>query len=291
MTHILILGLPKGSLQDSTIKLFGKAGYNIVVSGRSYVPTIDDPEIDCLMFRAQEMARYVERGVLDIGLTGKDWITENNADVVEVEDLIYSKATSKIFRWVVAVPEDSEIQTVKDLDGKRIATELVGATKRYLERHGVSAEVEYSWGATEIKVPHLVDAIVEGTETGASLRAHRLRIVDTVVESNTKLIANHQAWADPWKREKIEMIAMLLKGSLEAEAKVGLKMNVPKDKLDDVSNQLPALHTPTISNQVDADWVAIEVIIDKHMVRDVIPRLKKAGAEGIIEYPLNSVIY
>ena len=291
MTHILTLGLPKGSLQDSTIKLFGKAGYKIVVSGRSYVPSIDDPEIECLMFRAQEMARYVERGVLDVGLTGKDWITENNADVVEVEDLVYSKATSKIFRWVVAVPEDSPIRTVQDLEGKRIATELVHATKRYLERHGVSAEVEYSWGATEIKVPHLVDAIVEGTETGASLRAHRLRIVDTVVESNTKLIANHQAWADPWKREKIEMIAMLLKGSLEAEAKVGLKMNVPKDKLADVSNELPALHTPTISNQVDADWVAIEVIIDKHMVRDVIPRLKKAGAEGIIEYPLNSVIY
>jgi ATP phosphoribosyltransferase len=288
---ILKLGLPKGSLQDSTINLFGKAGYKIVVSGRSYIPSIDDPEIECLMFRAQEMARYVERGVLDVGLTGKDWITENDADVVEVADLVYSKATAKIFRWVVAVPEDSDIQTVKDLQGKRIATELVGATRRYLEQHGVSAEVEYSWGATEIKVPHLVDAIVEGTETGASLRAHRLRIVDTVVESNTKLIANHQAWADPWKREKIEMIAMLLKGSLEAEAKVGLKMNVPRNKLDDVSGQLPALHTPTISNQVDADWVAIEVIIDKHMVRDVIPRLKKAGAEGIIEYPLNSVIY
>jgi ATP phosphoribosyltransferase len=291
MTHILTLGLPKGSLQDSTVKLFGKAGYNIVVSGRSYVPSIDDPEIECLMFRAQEMARYVERGVLDIGLTGKDWITENNADVVEVEDLVYSKATSKIFRWVVAVPENSTIQTVQDLEGKRIATELVGATQRYLERYGVSAEVEYSWGATEIKVPHLVDAIVEGTETGASLRAHGLRIVDTVVESNTKLIANHQAWADPWKREKIEMMAMLLKGALEAEAKVGLKMNVPKDKLKQVSGQLPALHTPTISNQVDADWVAVEVIIDKHMVRDVIPRLKKAGAAGIIEYPLNSVIY
>jgi len=288
---ILKLGLPKGSLQDSTIKLFGKAGYNIVVSGRSYVPSIDDPEIECLMFRAQEMGRYVERGVLDVGLTGKDWITENDADIVEVEDLVYSKATSKIFRWVLAVPEDSDIKTVKDLEGKRIATELVGATERYLERHGVSAEVEYSWGATEIKVPHLVDAIVEGTETGASLRAHRLRIVDTVVESNTKLIANHEAWADPWKREKIEMISMLLKGSLEAEAKVGLKMNVPKDKLEQVSTQLPALHTPTISNQVDSDWIAIEVIIDKHMVRDVIPRLKKAGAEGIIEYPLNSVIY
>ncbi|MFC1976159.1 ATP phosphoribosyltransferase, partial [Chloroflexota bacterium] len=258
---------------------------------RSYVPSIDDPEIECLMFRAQEMARYVERGMLDVGLTGKDWITENDADIVEVEDLVYSKATSKVFRWVVAVPEDSEIQSVKDLEGKRIATELVGATERYLARHGVSAEVEYSWGATEIKVPHLVDAIVEGTETGASLRAHRLRIVDTVVESNTKLIANRQAWANEWKREKIEVLAMLLKGSLEAEGKVGLKMNVPKDKLEQVSGQLPALHTPTISSQTDADWAAIEVVIDKREVRDVIPRLKKAGAEGIIEYPLNSVIY
>ncbi len=291
MSRTLQLGLPKGSLQESTIKLFGKAGYKIVVSGRSYVPSIDDPEIECLMFRAQEMARYVERGVLDVGLTGKDWITENDANVVEVEDLVYSKATAKIFRWVVAVPEDSNVHCVQDLAGKRIATELVQATRRYLEKHGVSAEVEYSWGATEIKVPHLVDAIVEGTETGASLRAHRLRIVDTVVESNTKLIANHQAWIDPWKREKIEMIAMLLKGALEAEAKVGLKMNVPNDRLNEVTDQLPALHTPTISRQMDADWAAIEVIIDKHLVRDVIPRLKKAGAEGIIEYPLNTVIY
>ncbi len=289
--NTLKLGVPKGSLQESTINLFGKAGYKIVVSGRSYVPSIDDPEIECLMFRAQEMARYVERGVLDVGLTGKDWITENNADVVEVEDLVYSKTTSKAFRWVVAVPENSDIHSVKDLEGKRIATELVGATQRYLERHGVSAEVEYSWGATEIKVPHLVDAIVEGTETGASLRAHRLRIMDTVVESNTKLIANRQAWADAWKREKIETLAMLLKGSLEAEGKVGLKMNVPKNKLEQVSIQLPALHTPTISSQTDEAWVALEVIIDKGAARDIIPKLKKAGAEGIIEYPLNSVIY
>ncbi len=289
--NILKLGIPKGSLQESTIKLFGKAGYNIAVSGRSYVPTIDDPEIECLMFRAQEIARYVERGVLDVGLTGKDWITENNADVVEVEDLIYSKATSKMFRWVVAVPEESDIQSVKDLAGKRIATELVEATKRYLARHGVSAEVEYSWGATEIKVPHLVDAIVEGTETGTSLRAHRLRIIDTVVESNTKLIANHRAWSDPWRREKIETLAVLLKGALEAEGKVGLKMNVPRAYLAQVSAELPALHTPTISNQIDEEWVALEVIVDKHTARDLIPRLKKAGAEGIIEYPLNSVIY
>jgi ATP phosphoribosyltransferase len=289
--NVLKLGLPKGSLQESTVKLFGKAGYKIAMSGRSYVPQIDDPEIECLMFRAQEMARYVERGVLDVGLTGKDWITENNADVVEVEDLVYSKATSKAYRWVLAVPEDADIHSVKDLEGKRIATELVHATKQYLQQHGVSAEVEYSWGATEIKVPHLVDAIVEGTETGASLRAHRLRIVDTVVESNTKLIANRQAWANAWKREKIEMLAMLLKGALQAEGKVGLKMNVPKAKLELVSSQLAALHTPTISNQVDVEWVALEVIIDKKVVRDVIPKLKKAGAEGIIEYPLNSVIY
>ncbi|MGC1377507.1 MAG: ATP phosphoribosyltransferase [Anaerolineales bacterium] len=289
--NILKLGVPKGSLQEATIKLFGQAGYKIVVSGRSYVPSIDDPEIECLMFRAQEMARYVERGIMDVGLTGKDWIIENNADVVEVEDLIFSKATSAAFRWVVAVPEDSDIHTVKDLEGKRIATELVSTTQRYLEAHGVKAEVEYSWGATEIKTPSLVDAIVEGTETGASLKAHRLRIVDTVVVSNTKLIANRLAWEDAWKREKIETLAMLLKGSLEAEGKVGLKMNVSKDKLDQVSGQLPALHTPTISNQTDANWVALEVIIDKGASRDIIPRLKKAGAEGIIVYPLNSVIY
>ena len=288
---VLTLGLPKGSLQDSTIKLFERAGYKVIVRERSYVPTIDDPEIECLMFRAQEMARYVERGVLDVGLTGKDWITENDADVVEVEDLVYSKSTANVYRWVLAVPEDSAIHSVKDLEGKRIATELVQATRRYLSRHGVSAEVEYSWGATEIKAPHLVDAIVEGTETGSSLRAHRLRIVDTVVESNTKLIANHQAWADPWKHEKIEVLAMLLKGALEAEGKVGLKMNVPRDKLEEVSLQLPSLHTPTISNQTDPDWVALEVITDAHIVRDIIPRLKKAGASGIIEYPLNKVIY
>ncbi len=288
---ILKLGLPKGSLQESTIKLFGKAGYNITMSARSYIPTIDDPEIECLMFRAQEMARYVERGVLDVGLTGKDWITENNADVVEVADLVYSKATKSAYRWVLAAPEDSAINSVKDLEGKRIATELVEATKRYLQEHGVSAEVEYSWGATEIKAPHLVDAIVEGTETGASLRAHHLRIIDTVVESTTKLIANRPAWADPWKHEKIEVIAMLLKGALEAEGKVGLKMNVPRARLEQVSSQLPALHTPTISSQTDSDWVALEVIVDKEIVRDVTPRLKKAGAEGIIEYPLNSVIY
>jgi ATP phosphoribosyltransferase len=289
--YTLKLGLPKGSLQESTMKLFEKAGYKIVVRGRSYIPVIDDPEIECLMFRAQEMARYVERGVLDVGLTGKDWILENEADVIEIVDLVYSKNTTKAYRWVVAVPEDSDIQSVTDLEGKRIATEMVQATKRYLQQRGVTAEVEYSWGATEIKAPLLVDAIVEGTETGASLRANHLRIIDTVAESTTKLIANRQAWADGWKREKTEMLAMLLKGALEAEAKVGLKMNVSKAKLQQVSSQLPSLHTPTISNQVDPDWVAIEVIIDKQVVRDLIPKLMKAGAEGIVEYPLNKVIY
>lgn len=288
---VLKLGIPKGSLQDSTVKLFAKAGYRIVVSERSYTPAIDDPQIECLMFRAQEMARYVERGVMDCGLTGKDWIVENDADVYEVEELVYSKATNRRFRWVLAVPENSPIQSVKDLEGKRIATELVQATQRYLQRNGVNAEVEYSWGATEIKAPHLVDAIVEGTETGSSLRANRLRIVDTVVESSTRLIANHAAWADPWKREKIENLALLLKGALEAEVKVGLKMNVPRARLDEVTSQLPSLHTPTISNQTDPDWVALEIIADATAVRDLIPGLKKAGAEGIIEYPLNKVIY
>ncbi len=289
--NTLILGLPKGSLQESTIRLFRRAGYRITVSGRSYTPRIDDDEIECLLFRAQEIARYVERGVLDVGLTGKDWILENDADVVEVEDLVYSKATSKPYRWVLAVPEDSDIQNVRDLEGKRIATELVEATKRYLQQHGVSAQVEYSWGATEIKAPLLVDAIVEGTETGSSLRANRLRIVDTVTLSTTKLIANQQAWRDAWKREKIEVLAMLLKGALEAEGKVGLKMNIPKDKLEAVSELLPSLHAPTISHQTDPNWVALEVIIDEQIVRDMIPELRRAGAKGIIEYPLNKVIY
>ena len=287
----LRLGVPKGSLQESTIRLFARAGYNIVVANRSYLPRIDDPEIECLMFRAQEMARYVARGLLDVGLTGEDWIQENEADVVRVESLVYSKRTAQAYRWVVAVPNDSPIQTVQDLEGKRIATELVQATRRYLERHGVSAEVEYSWGATEIKAPLLVDAIVEGTETGSSLRANNLRIVDTVVESTTKLIANHEAWADPWKRGKIEVLALLLRGALEAESKVGLKMNVPKALLDEVSSHLPSLHTPSISSQTDPDWVALEVIVDKDIVRELIPNLKRSGAEGIIEYPLNKVVY
>jgi ATP phosphoribosyltransferase len=289
--NVLKLGLPKGSLQESTINLFARAGYRITVSGRSYTPGINDPEIQCLMFRAQEIARYVERGVLDVGLTGQDWILENDADVVEVEDLVYSKASSKPYRWVVAVPEDSDIHTVADLQGKRIATELVGATERYLSQHGVTAEVEYSWGATEVKAPLLVDAIVEGTETGSSLRANRLRILDTVTLSTTKLIANRASWADEWKRSKVQVLAMLLKGALQAEGKVGLKMNVPKSKLEDISALLPSLHTPTISSQTDPNWVALEVIVDEDVVRDMIPELRRAGATGIIEYPLNKVIY
>jgi ATP phosphoribosyltransferase len=291
MKRQITLGIPKGSLQKSTTDLFEKAGYKILVRDRSYVPVIDDPEIRCLMFRAQEMARYVERGVLDVGLTGQDWILENQADVVEVAELVYSKSTMQAYRWVLAVPEGSTIQSVQDLEGKRIATELVQATRQYLQRHGVKAEVEYSWGATEIKAPLLVDAIVEGTETGASLRANRLRIIDTVAESTTKLVASKPAWADTWKREKIEILAMLLTGALVAERKVGVKMNVPRVRLDDVSSQLPSLHTPTISSQVDPEWVALEVIIDKTVARDLIPKLKKAGAEGIVEYPLNKVIY
>jgi ATP phosphoribosyltransferase len=287
----LTLGLPKGSLQRFTIDLFEKAGYKVLLLDRSYTPVVDDPEIECLMFRAQEIARYVERGVLDVGLTGKDWILESEAKVVEVADLVYSKSTTKAYRWVLAVPEESPIRRVQDLEGKRIATELVQATRRYLRTHGVNAEVEYSWGATEIKAPLLVDAIVEGTETGASLRANHLRVIDTVAESTTKLIASPASWADPWKREKIEVLAILLRGALEAEAKVGLKMNVPRAKLDQVSGQLPSLHTPTISSQVDPEWVALEVIIDKEVSRILIPKLKRAGAEGIVEYPLNKLIY
>ncbi len=287
---VLKLGIPKGSLSESTVRLFGLAGYTISVRGRSYVPTIDDPEIECLMFRAQEMARYVEQGILDVGLTGQDWILENDADVVELVDLVYSKSTNQAYRWVVAVPEESDIHTVEDLEGKTIATELVQATRRYLEKHGVTAEVEYSWGATEIKAPLLVDAIVEGTETGSTLRANNLRIIDTVTESVTKLFANHAAWADPWKREKIEVLSILLKGALEAESKVGLKMNVPRDRLEAITASLSSLHTPTISDQMDPAWVAVEVIIDKLEVRDLIPDLVKAGATGIVEYPLNKVI-
>ena len=291
--NTLKLGLPSGSLKDSTFDLFGRAGYKIRLSSRSCTPEINDAELEGLMFRAQEIAQYVSRGVVDVGLTGKDWILENDTDVVEVDELVYSKVTSCPVRWVVAVPEESPVQTVEDLQGKRIATELVGATRRFLSDRGVEAKVEFSWGTTEVKarVPGLVDAIVELTETGSSLRANRLRIVDTVCESTTRFIANRQAWGDPWKREKAENLLILLKGALEAEAKVGLKMNVPRVYLDELIRTLPALHTPTISNQMDGDWVALEVIADEREVREMIPQLKRVGAEGIIEYPLNKVIY
>lgn len=289
----MTVGIPSGSLQDATFKLMERAGYKLRLAPRSYEPDIDDPELAGMMFRAQEIAHYVERGVLDVGITGKDWILESAADVVEIDELLYSKASSRPYRWVIAVPEDSPIRSVKDLQGKRIVSELVGATRRFLEEHGVEAEVEYSWGTTEVKagIPGVADAIVDGTETGNSLRANRLRIVETMFESTTRFIANREAWEDDWKRQKAQNLLMLLRGAREAETKVGLKMNVPKARLDAVMDSLPALHTPTISSQVDEDWVALEIIADEHIVRDLIPQLKGSGAEGIIEYPLNKVVY
>ena len=289
----LKLGLPSGSLKEPTFDLFERAGYKIRLSSRSYIPTINDPEMEGLMFRAQEMAQYVARGVVDVGLTGKDWILENDADVVEIGELVYSRATSRPVRWVIAVPEESSVQSVGDLNGKRIATELVGATRRYLAEHGVEAEVEFSWGTTEVKarIPGLVDAIVELTETGSSLRANRLRIIDTVCESTTRLIANKDTWEDKWKRERAENLYILIRGALEAEAKVGLKMNVPRAQLDALIEKLPALHTPTVSDLMDKDWVALEIIADESEVRELIPQLKRLGAEGLIEYPLNKVIH
>lgn len=286
----LKLGLPKGSLQESTFKLFGKAGYRVQVSSRSYYPTIDDANIDCTLVRAQEMARYVDIGIFDVGLTGKDWILEQNADVVEVAELRYAKGGLNPVRWVVAVPEDSKIKTLKDLKGKRVATELVGYTKRYLKSRGVTAEIEFSWGATEVKPPRLADAIVELTETGSSLRANNLRIIEVMLESTTRLIANKKAWSDPWKRKKIENMAMLLQGALAAEEKVGLKMNAPRANLQEICGLLPSLHAPTISQQTDPAWVSLEVILDEKQARDLIPRLKRRGASGIVEYPLNKVI-
>lgn len=290
---VLKIGLPSGSLQESTLNLFAKAGYRIRTSPRSYTPSIDDPEVEGLFIRAQEIAQYVERGVLDVGLTGNDWILENGADVVEIAELRYSKATARPVRWVIAVPEDSPIRSVKDLQGKRIATELVNVTRTYLKTHGVEAEVEFSWGSTEakVRVPGLVDAIVELTETGSSLRANKLRIVETLLESTTRFISNKISWQDPWKQEKAQNIATLLFGAFQAEEKVGLKMNVRREHLDAVVQHLPALNNPTISNLLDDEWVAIEVVVDERVVRDTVPRLKKAGAEGIIEYPLNKVIY
>jgi ATP phosphoribosyltransferase len=286
----LKLGIPKGSLENATVDLFRRAGFQITVSSRSYFPAIDDPEIECMLIRAQEMARYVEDGVLDAGLTGRDWVMENDAQVHTVADLIYAKQSFGKVRWVLAVPESSAVQTVKDLEGKVIATELVEATRRYLTANGVKAKVEFSWGATEVKPPVLADAIVEVTETGSSLRANKLRIVETVLESNTQLIANTSSWADEWKRRKLEDIQMLLEGAINALGKVGLMLNVEKGDLAKVLEVLPALKKPTISHLSDENWLALNTIIDESTVRTIIPRLKKAGAQGIVEYPLNKIV-
>jgi ATP phosphoribosyltransferase len=289
--HVLKVGLPKGSLQEATLEKFAKAGYNISVSSRSYIPCVDDDELEIRFIRAQEISRYVEHGFLDCGLTGHDWIVENGSKVHEVGEFLFSKATRQPARWVLCVPEDSPVKSVKDLQGKRIATEVVSITKKYLRQHKVKAAVEFSWGATEVKAHELVDAIVELTETGSSLRANKLRIVDTLLVSTPRLIANPSAWGDAWKRRKIETLAMLLRGALEAEAKVGLKMNIAQDNLATLLESLPALRNPTISGLSQAGWVAVETIIDEHTVREIIPKLKAAGAEGIIEYPLNKVVY
>ncbi len=286
----LKLGLPKGSLQEATLELFRRAGYEITVNPRSYFPVIDDDEIECMLIRAQEMARYVEDAILDVGLTGKDWILENGADVVEVADLIYAKQTFGKVRWVLAVPERSSFRSVKDLEGKIIATELVRVTERFLAEKGVRAKVEFSWGATEVKPPVLADAIVEVTETGSSLRANGLRIMETLLESNTKLISNRAAWGDPWKREKVETMVMLLKGAIEAAGKVGLMLNVRREDLERVLAVLPALKRPTVSNLSDPDWVAVNTVIEEKTVREIIPRLKAAKAQGIVEYPLNKIV-
>ena len=286
----LKLGIPKGSLENATLDLFRRAGFNISTSSRSYFPSIDDPEIECMLIRAQEMARYVEDGVLDAGLTGRDWVAENNADVQVVADLIYAKQSFGKVRWVLAVPESSAIHSVRDLEGKTVATELVATTKRYLEANGVTAKVEFSWGATEVKPPELADAIVEVTETGSSLRANKLRIVETVLESNTQLIANTTAWADAWKRGKLEDIRMLLESAINALGKVGMLLNVRKDDLPKVLDILPALKRPTISTLSDPEWVALNTILDESTVRTIIPRLKHAGAQGIVEYPLNKIV-
>lgn len=286
----LVLGLPKGSLQEATFLMMKKAGFNIRSGARSYVPSVDDPDLDLRLIRAQEISHYVELGMLDAGMTGYDWITENGSDVVEVAELIYAKQGLRPVRWVVAVPENSPIQCAKDLEGKRIATEAVGLTKRYLADNGVSAEVEFSWGATEAKAPELVDAIVELTETGSSLRANNLRIVETVLESTTRLIANKEAWQDGQKRAKIEQLALLLAGALAAETKVLLKMNAPLSAVEEITAILPSLHAPTVNILAGEGWVAIESVVDEPIVREIMPKLKQAGAEGIIELPLNKVI-
>ena len=292
----LKLGIPKGSLQDATIQLFARAGFNLYVSSRSYFPAIDDPEIECMLIRAQEMARYVSDGVLDAGLTGQDWIAEHEAGdgktgvLSSIADLIYAKQSFGKVKWVLAAPEDSHIRSAKDLEGKTVATELVRVTRGYFERQQVNVKVEFSWGATEVKPPMLADAIVEVTETGSSLRANRLRIIDTVMESNTQLIANHTALADPWKHTKLDNVALLLRAAIEAHGRVGLMLNVRRADLAGVLALLPALQRPTISALSDEDWVAVNTIIEERTVRDLIPRLKSARAEGIVEYPLNKIV-
>lgn len=286
----LILGLPKGSLQNATLDLFEKAGWNIYVSSRSYRPTSDDKELGLRLIRAQEIGRYVDHGFLDCGITGKDWIAENRADVEVISDLAYSRASTNPTRWVLVVPEDSPIKTVEDLEGKRIATESVGLTNDFLKSKGVNAEVEFSWGATEVKVPELVDAIVDVTETGSSLRANKLRIVDTLMESFPQFVANKSSYQDPWKKEKIDRIAMLLNAAQAARDVVGLKMNVPSDDLEKLLEKLPALRNPTVSKLADENWVAIETVLEESVVRTLIPELKSLGAEGIIEYPLNKLV-
>ena len=287
---VLKLGLPKGSLQDASLQLFRRAGYEINVSSRSYFPSIDDDEIQCMLIRAQEMARYVQDGILDAGLTGRDWVEEVAADIIPVADLIYAKQSFGKVRWVLAVPEASPFHSVKDLQGKVIATELVESTKRYLARNGVTAKVEFSWGATEVKPPILADAIVEVTETGSSLRANKLRIVETVLESNTQLIANRGAYQDEWKRQKLADLKLLLDGAIAAMGKVGLMLNVHRSNLEAVLGVLPALKRPTIGHLSDSDWLAVNTILDESTVRTIIPLLKKAGGEGIVEYPLNKIV-
>jgi len=290
MSNVLKLGIPAGSLKDATAALFQRAGYNIKFSSRSYYPSIDDEEIECLLIRAQEMARYVEQGILDAGITGHDWVQENQADVHEVCELVFSKVSRRPVRWVLCVPEDSPVQSVKDLEGKSIATEAVGLTNAYLAKHGVTANVEFSWGATEVKPPRLADAIVEVTETGSSLRANDLRIVDVVIESTTRLIANQDSWKDEWKKAKLENIALMLQSCLNAEGKVGLMMNVRRADLESLLGQLPALQTPTISSLSDPDWVDVNTIVDEATVRTIVPALKSAGAKGIVEYSITKLI-
>ncbi|MCE9545956.1 MAG: ATP phosphoribosyltransferase [Planctomycetia bacterium] len=290
MPNLLKLGIPAGSLQEATGELFRRAGYKITFPSRSYFPSIDDDEIECMLIRAQEMARYVASGVLDAGLTGHDWIVETGADVHEVAELVFSKVSRRPVRWVLCVPNDSPVKTVKDLQGARIATEAVGLTKQYLAKHGVEANVEFSWGATEVKPPRLADAIVEVTETGNSLRANNLRIVDEILQSTTRLIANKTAYADPWRKQKLDDLALMLRGAINAEGKVGLMMNVPRDRLAHVLALLPALQKPTISSLSDEGWVDVNTVLNEAVVRQIIPRLKAAGACGIVEYPLNKVI-